>query len=103
MITQVTWSGGHVPTEEDSLFQFLAQPAKAGTYTFQVRADLLGRVDRRLVGAGVVGRAGADDRGRQLGRRRRHLDADDRRARCSVRSACSSADRPLLAGRPALT
>jgi len=37
VITQVTWSGGHVPTEEDSLFQFLAQPAKAGTYTFQVQ------------------------------------------------------------------
>jgi uncharacterized protein YcnI len=37
VITQVTWSGGHVPTEEDSLFQFLAQPAAAGTYTFQVQ------------------------------------------------------------------
>ena len=36
VITQVTWSGGHVPTGEDSLFQFLAQPAGAGTYTFQV-------------------------------------------------------------------
>jgi uncharacterized protein YcnI len=36
VITKVTWTGGHVPTEEDSLFQFLAQPAKAGTYTFQV-------------------------------------------------------------------
>src|SRR5579862_9292890 len=36
VIQQVTWSGGHVPTEEDSLFQFLAQPAKSGTYTFQV-------------------------------------------------------------------
>ena len=37
VVTQVTWSGGHVPTEEDSLFQFLAQPAGAGTYTFQVQ------------------------------------------------------------------
>lgn len=36
VIQQVTWSGGHVPTEEDSLFQFLAQPATSGTYTFQV-------------------------------------------------------------------
>ena len=36
VITQVTWTGGHIPTEEDSLFQFLAQPATAGTYTFQV-------------------------------------------------------------------
>ena len=37
VITQVTWTGGNVPTEEDSLFQFLAQPAKSGTYTFQVQ------------------------------------------------------------------
>jgi uncharacterized protein len=37
VVTQVTWSGGHVPTEEDSLFQFLAQPASAGTYTFHVQ------------------------------------------------------------------
>jgi uncharacterized protein YcnI len=37
LITQVTWTGGHVPTEEDSLFQFLAQPAKSGTYRFQVQ------------------------------------------------------------------
>jgi uncharacterized protein YcnI len=36
VITQVTWTGGHTPTGEDSLFQFLAQPAKAGTYTFHV-------------------------------------------------------------------
>jgi uncharacterized protein YcnI len=36
VITQVTWTGGHTPTEEDSLFQFLAQPGNAGTYTFQV-------------------------------------------------------------------
>jgi uncharacterized protein YcnI len=33
----VTWSGGSVPTEEDSFFQFLAQPASSGTYTFQVQ------------------------------------------------------------------
>lgn len=37
VITQVTWTGGHVPTEEDALFQFLAQPAKAGSYTFHVQ------------------------------------------------------------------
>jgi uncharacterized protein YcnI len=37
VIQKVTWSGGSVPTEEDSLFQFLAQPAKAGTYTFHVQ------------------------------------------------------------------
>jgi periplasmic copper chaperone A len=37
VVTKVTWTGGKVPTEEDSLFQFLAQPASSGTYTFQVR------------------------------------------------------------------
>jgi uncharacterized protein YcnI len=36
VITKVTWTGGHVPTGEDSLFQFLAQPASAKTYTFTV-------------------------------------------------------------------
>jgi uncharacterized protein YcnI len=37
VITQVTWTGGRVPTGEDSVFQFLAQPAAAKTYTFQVQ------------------------------------------------------------------
>jgi uncharacterized protein YcnI len=37
VVQKVTWAGGSVPTGEDSLFQFLAQPAKAGTYTFQVQ------------------------------------------------------------------
>jgi periplasmic copper chaperone A len=36
VVTRVTWSGGHTPTGEDSLFQFLAQPAGTGTYTFTV-------------------------------------------------------------------
>ena len=37
VVTKVTWSGGKTPTGEDSLFQFLAQPASAKTYTFQVQ------------------------------------------------------------------
>jgi uncharacterized protein len=36
VITKVTWTGGKTPTGEDSLFQFLAQPASNKTYTFQV-------------------------------------------------------------------
>jgi uncharacterized protein YcnI len=36
VITQVTWTGGRTPSGEDSLFQFLGQPAGSGTYTFQV-------------------------------------------------------------------
>lgn len=37
VVQKVTWTGGSTPTGEDSLFQFLAQPAKSGTYTFQVQ------------------------------------------------------------------
>jgi uncharacterized protein YcnI len=37
VIQQVTWTGGKTPTGEDSLFQFLAQPASAKTYVFQVQ------------------------------------------------------------------
>jgi uncharacterized protein len=36
VITKVTWTGGKTPTGEDSLFEFLAQPASPKTYTFQV-------------------------------------------------------------------
>jgi uncharacterized protein YcnI len=36
VITTVTLTGGHTPTGEDTLFQFLAQPASAQTYTFKV-------------------------------------------------------------------
>jgi periplasmic copper chaperone A len=36
VVTKVTWTGGKTPTGEDSLFQFLAQPASAKTYTFEV-------------------------------------------------------------------
>ena len=36
VVQKVTWTGGSTPTGEDSLFQFLAQPAKNTTYTFHV-------------------------------------------------------------------
>ena len=36
-IHKVTWSGGHVPAEEDALFQFLASADSAKTYSFKVR------------------------------------------------------------------
>jgi uncharacterized protein YcnI len=36
VVTQVTWSGGSTPAGQDSLFQFLAQPASAKTYTFGI-------------------------------------------------------------------
>jgi uncharacterized protein YcnI len=31
-----SWTGGRVPTGEDALFQFLAEPARPGTYAFRV-------------------------------------------------------------------
>ena len=37
VVTKVTWTGGNTPTGEDSLFQFLAQPASSTTYTFSVQ------------------------------------------------------------------
>jgi uncharacterized protein YcnI len=37
VIQKVTWTGGHVPTGEDALFQFLGEPSKAGSYSFQVQ------------------------------------------------------------------
>ena len=37
VIQKVTWTGGHVPTEEDAVFQFVASPDSNTTYTFAVR------------------------------------------------------------------
>src|SRR5436305_14613234 len=37
VIQKVTWSGGSVPTGEDSVFQFVASPDSSKTYTFVVR------------------------------------------------------------------
>src|SRR5262249_35999717 len=37
VVQKVTWTGGDVPTGEDSLFQFLGQPASPGTYRFEVQ------------------------------------------------------------------
>ncbi|HLB18015.1 MAG TPA: DUF1775 domain-containing protein [Gaiellaceae bacterium] len=37
VIQKVTWTGGKVPTEEDSVFGFLASTDAAKTYSFKVR------------------------------------------------------------------
>ena len=37
VVQKVTWSGGKVPTGEDSAFSFLASPDSSKTYTFGVR------------------------------------------------------------------
>ena len=36
-INKVTWSGGHTPTGEAAVFQFVADPGDAKTYAFNVR------------------------------------------------------------------
>jgi uncharacterized protein YcnI len=36
-IQRVSWSGGSVPTGEDAVFEFIATPQSAKTYTFGVR------------------------------------------------------------------
>ncbi|MCW2968503.1 MAG: nuclear export factor [Solirubrobacteraceae bacterium] len=37
VVQKVTWTGGKTPTGEDSVFRFLADPAKGGDYTFKVQ------------------------------------------------------------------
>jgi uncharacterized protein YcnI len=36
VVQKVTWTGGKVPTGEDSLFQFLGLPSSSKTYSFSV-------------------------------------------------------------------
>ena len=83
VIQKVTWTGGNMPTEEDSLFQFLAQPSKAGTYTFDVQ--------QTYSDGSIVDWSGSESSAAPAPtikvvelRRRRDLDAGDRRdrARC---------------------
>ena len=81
VITKVTLTGGHTPSGEDTLFQFLAQPASAQDVHVPGRADLFGRLDRQLGRARVLCGARADDPGRELARRWRGLGGDDHRAR----------------------
>ena len=69
VVQKVTWTGGNVPTGDDSLFQFLGEPAQPRDVHVPGGADLLRRLDRRLVGLRVVRGAGADHPGRLLDRR----------------------------------
>ena len=84
VIQKVTWTGGNTPTEEDSLFQFLAQPSQDGDVHVRRPADLLRRLDRRLVRLGVV---------RRLRRRRSRSRARSAAGRRRWRSSRSSSAR----------
>ena len=101
VIQKVTWTGGSVPTGEDSLFQFLADPSTSKTYHLHGPPDLLRRLGRRLVGPRELGHALADDRGEELARRRRELDARDRRSDPRRRSRSSSRSSACSRGREA--
>ena len=79
VVQKVTWSGGSTPTEDDSLFQFLGQPAQPGHVHLPGAADVLRRLDRRLVGLRVVRGAGADHQGGLLDRRQQRRHAGHRR------------------------
>ncbi len=37
VVQKVTWTGGHVPTDQDAVFHFNASTGGAKTYTFRVR------------------------------------------------------------------
>ena len=37
VITKITWTGGHVPTDEDAAFSFLGRTASSKTYMFGIR------------------------------------------------------------------
>jgi uncharacterized protein YcnI len=37
VVQKVTWTGGHVPTDQDAVFRFNASAGSAKTYTFDVR------------------------------------------------------------------
>ena len=73
-IQSATWTGGSVPTGEDAVFHFVAEPSSAGDYTFTVK--------QTYASGKVVEWSGAESsdtpRGRRprrrLGRRRRRLE-----------------------------
>ena len=76
VITKVTWTGGHTPTGEDSMFQFLAQPASAQTYSFGVQQTYSDGSIVNWSRTRVLGQPDRVDPGGQLDWRRRNLDAD---------------------------
>ena len=49
VIQKVIWTGGNTPTEEDSVFQFLASPDSSADVHVAGQADLFGRICRGLV------------------------------------------------------
>ena len=87
VVQKVTWTGGHVPTDQDAVFRFNASADSAKTYTFGVRQTYAERRGRRLERAGVVRHARAD---RSRRSRRRAGRAATRRWRSSRSSSRGS-------------
>ncbi len=102
VVTKVTWTGGRTPTGEDSLFQFLAQPASAQTYTFSVQQTYSDGSIVNWTGPESSAAPAPTIDAVTLDERRRHLDADDRRARHRrARPRRRRASRSLAASRDA--
>ena len=98
VIQKVTWTGGSVPTGEDSLFSFLAQPSAAKTYTFGVRQTYSDGSVVDWTGPESSDDARADDRGSSprsaaaaAPRSRSSRSSSARRRRCSASSRSSAA------------
>ena len=80
VIQKVTWSGGHVPTGEDSAVPVPRHPGLEQDVHVHRPPDVLRRIDRQLVGTRVLGFAGSVDRSQEQPQWRRRIRADDRRA-----------------------
>ena len=99
VITKVTWTGGKTPTGEDSLFQFLAQPASAKTYTFQVQQTYSDGSIVNWSGPESSDAPAPTIEAAELAGRRRVLGAGDHRA---GRRGARSARRRVRAGQSRL-
>ena len=90
MIQKVTWSGGKVPTDEDAVFRFIGSLDSDKTYTFQVRQTYSNGKVVDWSGSESSDTPAPTIEASLRPRRRLELDADDRRARSSARSASCS-------------
>ena len=100
IVQKVTWTGGHVPTDEDAVFRFNASTSGAKTYTFDVRQTYSDGSVVEWTGPETSDTPAPDDRGALLARRRQQLDARDRRTRGRDPRAARRDRRPRHPRRP---
>ena len=99
VVNTITWSGGKVPTEEDSVFHVNASTPRREDARVHGAPVLLRRQHRRLGRTRELRHAGAE-RARSLRPRRWRLDRHARRSwrSCSRRRPCSSASERFSPG-----